>query len=53
MQRILQFFSQIRNIEINFYKKFIVYKIPLQSDIIKNIIDIKIVENEIVIRAKI
>ena len=53
MQRILQFFSTIRNIDIDFYKKFIVYRIPLRSDVISKIIDIKIIENEIVIRAKI
>lgn len=45
----LTFFSQERNILINFYQKFIVYKIPLYNDTIRNIVDVQLINNEIVI----
>lgn len=53
MLRILKFFSQERFINIFFYKKFIVYKIPLHNDEITKIIDVRIANNEIIIRTKI
>ena len=52
MFQILRFFSQERFININYYKKFIVYKIPLYDDLVKNIIDVKIINNELIIRTK-
>lgn len=53
MLRLLQFFSQERFISIDFYKKYIIYKIPLHSDMIKKIINIKIINNEIVIKTSV
>jgi hypothetical protein len=42
-------YSQSRFIDINFFKYHITYKIPLRDDNIKQIINIKIIDNEIVI----
>ena len=53
MSMFLKFFTQERLINIQFFKKYIVYKIPLNSDMLKKIVDIKIVDNELIIKAEI
>jgi hypothetical protein len=51
--KILQLlYSQSRFIDIDFYKNHMVFRIPLYHDIIKNIVNVKIVNNEIVIKTK-
>jgi hypothetical protein len=52
MRRLFQFFTHQRYMNVEFYKNFTVYKIPLHDDIIKRILDVKIVDNTIIIRAK-
>lgn len=42
-------FSQQRFIDIDFYKHYISYRIPLYNDLIKKVIKIEIKNNELII----
>ena len=50
---LLRYFSQSRFMDLFVFKSFIVFKIPLMEHTVKNIIDVKIIDNNLVIRAKI
>lgn len=52
MRQLFQFFTHQRFMNVEFYRNFTVYRIPLHDDIIKRVFDVKIVDNEIIIRAK-
>lgn len=47
--RLKSIFSQSRFINIDVYKHYISYKIPLYNDLIKKVLKIEIINNELVI----